>query len=163
MHEDEAELSRTPATSPDAAPEVSLDPDPVHGAEPQSSRAFAVLDAINSRSATTATRSPDEPRALSPAVEVDSVTQSPALPPHRDDPFVCRTATLRVTVPPVADSPVPEHAPPSAQSALAPAELDAETSPSVTSTVEPLSDPQSPPEIVQDACPWVSDRPSRDS
>jgi len=144
VQDEDPVLSRTPFTSPDAPPEVLLDPAPVHVAVRQESSEPAVLEATSSRTAavvpfTAAVSRFDHEgsEALSLTWELDSAAHSPPLALQFEDALVVRTgafapvpAGVPTAVPVVALFAVPLHGP-SPQSTFAPAELTAVASPSV--------------------------------
>ncbi|MFD1524318.1 hypothetical protein ACFSJD_42990 [Pseudonocardia yunnanensis] len=179
-----AVLSRTPTTSPEAAPVVVLAAAPRHSAAAQSACAPAVLDAASSRpgAPSTAARKPSVRAAVSLTSETDSAPQVPAAVSHVEEPLVVRTAglapaaTAPVTLPLVFVAALPVHAAPSPQSTFALAVLAAKPSPSVVTpgapsskeadrtaarssvalpTRVPLSAPQSPPAAAQVASPLL--------
>jgi hypothetical protein len=131
-------LSRTPFTSPDAPPEVVLDPDATHDAVSQSTCEPAELDASSTRAAAVlpAASCSDDSATRSDTCELDSTPQPPSLALHCEEPLVVRTgaffpaAEAPVTVPVVALLVLPSQA--VSQSMFAPAELDAVASPSVS-------------------------------
>jgi hypothetical protein len=143
VQDEEPVLSRTPLTSPDAPPDVVLDPAPVHVAVRQETSEPAVLDADSSRVASVVpfaaavTRSDHEGSvALSLTCELDSTPHPPPLALQSEEPLVVRTgasapfmAGVPTAVPVVALFAAPLHGP-SPQSTFAPAELTAVASPS---------------------------------
>jgi len=143
-HFDVPVLSRTPFTSPDAPPEVVLDPDATHVAAAQSTCDPAELDASNSRAATVlpapvaaSWSDHDSSAARSDTCELDSTPHPPSRASHCEEALVVRTgaaapaaAGVPVTAPVVALLALPLHVMPS-QSTFPPAELDALASPSV--------------------------------
>jgi hypothetical protein len=174
-------LSRTPVTSPDAPPAVRTDVAPVHPATPQSAAASAVLDAASSRRACPTAMAPASPTSATRSLTADvaSVAHSPDAVVQRVDALVVRTGAappavaVPVTFPVVAPVAEPVHPMPSPQSTLAPAELDAEASPSDSaanrtcpapfrdssidvSVPVPLSASHPPPRTSQDAVPVLS-------
>jgi hypothetical protein len=131
VQEERPVLSRTPFTSPEAPPEVVLDPDATHAADSHSISASAELDAASSRMACPST-------ARSLTCELDSAPHPPVRASHFEEPLVVRTgaaaprfAGVPVTVPVVALLALPAQVSES-QSRFAPAELDAAASPSVS-------------------------------
>ncbi|GAA5123099.1 hypothetical protein GCM10023320_34390 [Pseudonocardia adelaidensis] len=138
-------LSRTPFTSPDAPPDVVLDPDATQLAAAQSISVSAVLDADSSRvakalpvAAAAVCSSHDGSAARSDTCESDCTPQPPAFASHCEEALVVRTgaaapafAGVPVAVPVVALDAFPWHTAAS-QSTFAPAELEAVVSPSVS-------------------------------
>jgi hypothetical protein len=154
VQDEEPVLSRTPLTSPEAPPEVVLDPAPVHVAVRQETSEPAVLEAASSRTASVVpftaalTRSDHEGSVDSSLTcELDSAAHPPPFALQFEEALVVRTgasAPLRAgvptAVPVVALFAAPLHGP-SPQSTFAPAELTAVASPSVREagrTVPPL-------------------------
>jgi hypothetical protein len=152
VQDEEPMLSRTPLTSPDAPPEVVLDPAPVHVAVRQESSEPAVLEAASSRTASVVpftaavTRSGHEGSVapsltLSLTCELDSAAHPPPFALQFEEALVVRTgasapfpAGVPTAVPVVALFAAPLHGPPP-QSTFAPAELNAVASPSVREAV----------------------------
>lgn len=144
-------LSRTPITSPDAAPEVVELPEPVQAEPSQSTLAPAWLVAVSSCPTGAAAASvPSAARRLmagrvgtplSVASELDSTRHPPAVASQLEEPLVSRTAAGPPavafgadTLPLVAIPALPEQPARPSQSTLACALLDAPPSPSVTDT-----------------------------
>jgi hypothetical protein len=141
VQDDVPVLLRTPATSPDAAPEVVLHPRPVHDAVTHSTRAPASLPALSSRPAEGTVRAEasrdcgDRGVGLAAASltwDTESVTHPPSAAAHVDAALVSRTgaapparAGAPVTFPPVFAPASPEQPPASPQSTLAVAVLAA--------------------------------------
>jgi hypothetical protein len=144
VQDEDPVLSRTPLTSPEAPPEVLLEPAAVHVAAAQETSEPAALEAVSSRVASVVpftaavTRSDhDGSVALSLTCELDSTAHSPPLALQFEEPLVVRTgasapfrAGAPTAVPVVALFAAPLHVA-SSQSTFAPAELDAVASPSV--------------------------------
>jgi hypothetical protein len=143
LQNEEAVLSRSPITSPDAAPDVVLDPDPAHCAVLHSTVAPAVLDAVSSRIGSTCPAAAAARRAArdgvavtsSPTCEAASIEQ---LPSQFDAALVSRTgaaapavAGTPVTFPLVDPAALPQPAVPP-QSTPAEAVLEADASPSTS-------------------------------
>jgi hypothetical protein len=144
VQDEEPVLSRTPLTSPEAPPEVVLEPAPVHVAVRQETSEPAVLEAASSRTASVVpftaalTRSDHEGSvALSLTCELDSAAHPPPFALQFEEALVVRTgasAPFRTGVPTAVPVVALFAAPlqgPSPQSTFAPAELTAVASPSV--------------------------------
>ncbi|WP_343959610.1 hypothetical protein [Pseudonocardia alaniniphila] len=180
-----AVLSRTPTTSPEAAPVVVLVAAPRHSATAQSACAPAVLDAASSRpgAPSAAACTPSVRATVSVTSEADSAPQMPAVVSHVEEPLVVRTAGFApaaaapVTLPLVVVAALPVQAVASPQSTFALAVLLAKPSPSVVTlgaspskeagrtspcrsvllpTRVPLSARQSPPAASQVAAPLLA-------
>jgi hypothetical protein len=143
-------LSRTPVTSPDAAPDVVEDAEPVQDALVHSTPAPAVLTADSSRPPVAATSDDDRgapDTARSVTSDAAPVSHPPAVAVQVESAFVSRTggappaAALPVTFPVVALDAFPEHPAASPQSTLADAALDARASPSVSAAVRAGASP----------------------
>ncbi|MHA6620575.1 hypothetical protein [Pseudonocardia sp. DLS-67] len=164
VHDDPAVLLRTPATSPEAAPEVVLHPRPVQVAAAHVARAEAALLAASSRTAMV-----DALRvapAASSTREEELLTQPPSVAAQVDAALVSRTGAVPpatagapVTFPSVFAPASPEQPRVPPQSTLAAAVLNADFSPSVTpasSTRVSLAPSHSPPRATQLAAPSLA-------
>ncbi|OLT01627.1 hypothetical protein BJF90_30790 [Pseudonocardia sp. CNS-004] len=169
VQDDVPVLSRTPFTSPEAPPEVVLDPDAAQLAAAHAISVSAVLDADSSRvagvtpvAAAASRCSQDGSAARSDTCESDRTPQPPAVASHCEEALVVRTgapapafAGVPVALPVVAlDAFPPQTA--ASQSTFAPAELDAEASPSVSTAGRTA--PDGPTRQSSRSSTWLSTR-----
>ncbi|GAA0925158.1 hypothetical protein GCM10009559_09820 [Pseudonocardia zijingensis] len=156
VQDDAPVLLRTPATSPDAAPEVVFHPRPVQPAIAHTVCEEASLTAVSTRS-TAPTRDTSREDASSSAREDALLTQSPSVAAQVDAALVSRTgaaapatAGTPVTLPSAFAPASPEQPGTSSQRTLAATVLTACPSSSTRVSLEP---PHAPPRATQLAAP----------